>query len=93
MNLFTTRIELHNSNGEDYKTLHQAMQGEGFSRTITDDKGVKYQLPTAEYNRLSALTTQQILDSAKRAAAKTKKTASILVTKSNGRQWDGLPVA
>ena len=88
---FTTRVELHNTNDDDYKTLHKAMEAEGFSRIIVDSKGVRYHLPTAEYNLVADLTLPQVLDSAERAAAKTKRSASILVTKSNGRLWSKLP--
>ncbi len=31
---FTTRVELHNATGEDYNTLHDAMESVGFSRLI-----------------------------------------------------------
>lgn len=90
MSRFTTRVELHKANEEDYKTLHEAMRAEGFSRLIGDREGKKYRLPTAEYNRDAELTKQQVLNSAKRAAAKTSRSASIIVTESNGRVWANL---
>jgi hypothetical protein len=90
---FTTRVELHDADddGDDYKTLHKAMRAEGFSRFITNSTGKKFRLPTAEYNRTADITKQQVLASAKQAAATTGRSASILVTESNGRVWENLP--
>lgn len=89
MKKFTTRVELHKANSEDYDTLHTEMMKEGFSTTIQfeNDDNI-YQLPTAEYNRAGEnLTSQNVLDSAKRAAAKTNKTFSVLVTKADGPRY------
>jgi transcriptional regulator of NAD metabolism len=90
---FTVRVELHHADDDDYETLHSAMEEEGFSRLITSNDGTVYHLPTAEYNRDASLTRQQVLDSAKKAAAKTKKEYGILVTESEGRKWIGLTKA
>jgi len=87
---FTTRVELHDADYDDYETLHAAMQAEGFSRTITAEDNVTYHLPTAEYNRSGNLTRDQVLESAKRAASGTGKRYGVLVTESNGRTWTGL---
>ncbi|WP_461453571.1 hypothetical protein [Mucilaginibacter sp.] len=88
---FTTRVELHKASQEiDYKKLHAEMELEGFLRTIISDDNITYHLPTAEYNKIGNFTRQQILDSAKKAAAKTGKEHSILVTESNGRTWYNL---
>jgi hypothetical protein len=87
---FTVRVELHAADDDDYETLHGAMKTEGFSRRITSGDGITYHLPTAEYNREADLTKEDILESAKRAAAKTSRKAAILVTESNGRIWSGL---
>jgi hypothetical protein len=65
------------------------MEKRGFSRTITSDKGVRYDLPTAEYDRSgSSLTRAEVRDDAK--ASSVTKSYSVLVTKSNGRTWHGL---
>lgn len=89
---FTTRVELHDAvYTSDYDTLHAAMAAEGFIRTITSDEGTTYNLPTAEYNKVGTYTRDQVLESAKRAAAKTGRKYSILVTESNGRKWYNLP--
>ncbi len=51
MSRFTTRVELHNARSyDDYARLHAQMEGRGFTRTIQGDDGVRYQLPSAEYD-------------------------------------------
>jgi hypothetical protein len=89
MTRFTTRVELHHASDDDYEVLHSAMKTEGFSRTITFGD-VSYHLPTAEYNRSGELTTDQVLESAKRAAATTGRNYAVLVTESNSRKIFGL---
>ena len=66
------------------------MEAEGFQRTITSEDGKTYSLPTAEYYRSTHLSRSQVLDSAKRAADKTKKHYGALVTESSGVTWVGL---
>lgn len=90
MATFTTRVELHYANDDDYETLHAAMEKEGFSRTVVSDDGITYHLPTAEYNRSGNLTRKQVLDSAKKASVKTGRSYSVLVTESRGRTWHNL---
>ena len=93
MALFTTRIELHDAKtSEDYENLHTEMAKEGFTRTIQlQGESTIYQLPTAEYNKSAELTTAQVLELAKKAAAKTGKKFSVLVTKADGRrEWYNL---
>lgn len=90
---FTTRVELHNADEDDYEKLHAAMGKEGFSKTIVSSDGITYHLPTAEYDREGNLTRDQVLESAKRAANKTGCTHGVLVTESNGRTWKGLEKA
>jgi hypothetical protein len=89
---FTVRVELHgDASGEVYKTLHTAMEMEGFTRTITETAtGLEFQLPMAEYNITADRTKSQILSSAKRAARQVNRSFSILVTKSAGRIWYNL---
>ncbi|MBA3827845.1 MAG: DUF2622 domain-containing protein [Taibaiella sp.] len=95
VNRFTTRVELHHaSNVGDYNKLHLEMETEGFSRTITWENDINtYHLPTAEYNKFGeSLTGMQVLESAKKAATKTGKTFSVLVTKSAERLAFNLPI-
>ena len=94
---FTTRVELHGADGEAYETLHEEMESRGFTRFIEDEKGHKYQLPTAEYNLDAAATTEQVRDLAVQAAIRAcalhnlNKEPWVLVTKADGsRRWSGL---
>jgi hypothetical protein len=68
------------------------MEAEGFLRTITSGDGTTYQLPTAEYYWVTPLTRSQVLEAAQRAAAKTNKTSSILVTEAQVSTWSGLQI-
>jgi hypothetical protein len=66
------------------------MRGKGFSQTITDNDGVSYHLPHAEYNREGEITRSQVLAAAKQAAASVWADFSVLVTESAGRTWENL---
>jgi Endoribonuclease GhoS len=90
MTQFTVRVELHRANQDDYDALHAAMEKRGFSREITSDSGQTYRLPTAEYNRSSDKTRDEIRDSASAAAKTTGKGFGILVTEAVARCWQGL---
>ena len=92
MSSFTTRVELHYANDNDYDQLHQAMEREGFSRLIQGGDGRWYQLPTAEYNRETELAIETVRESAARAAASTGRNHSVLVSQATSRAWIGLPV-
>jgi translation initiation factor 2B subunit (eIF-2B alpha/beta/delta family) len=92
MSKFITRVELHDAGHEDYAVLHASMKAEGFERTIRASDGTTYHLPTAEYYREDTVTRSQALDAAKRAAAKTKKRFSVIVTEAIASTWDGLAV-
>jgi hypothetical protein len=83
MATFMTRVELHAADDDDYQTLHDAMEAEGFVRTITSEDGIKYHLPDAEYHRDANLTRGQVCDSAKRAASKTGKKFGVIVTQAD----------
>jgi hypothetical protein len=87
---FMVRVELHGADEDDYETLHEAMEDEGFARRISSDDGELYHLPTAEYYREGDLSRQDVLDEAKSAVAKTKKKAGILVTRARSFKWFGL---
>jgi hypothetical protein len=82
---FITRVELHGRPGsEDYDKLHNAMGSCGFSRTIALDEPATYQLPTAEYYRSAeSLTSFQVLNEARGAAASVWKDHSVLVAETN----------
>jgi hypothetical protein len=90
---FTVRVELHDADDDDYSSLHEAMEEEGFVRWIMGGDGSKDRLPTAEYNMAnSELTRSEVLTRAKRAAnsVKSSPTPWIIVTEAVGRSWSGL---
>ena len=96
MSSFTTRIELHGLHHDhpSYLTLHSEMIKEKFSQTIVATDGSEFHLPPAEYNKIGTYTTDQVLQSAMKAANEivkdTKFTFSILVTGSSERTWYNL---
>jgi hypothetical protein len=92
---FTTRIELHDADAEDYAKLHEAMEAAGFSRTITSSDGTRYELPNAEYNfSHTTMTADQVRDKAAAAAIAVKRNPAVLVTSNSGaRSWHGLKKA
>ena len=90
---FTVRVELHKANSDDYENLHEYMEHEGFVRyVVNSNDGVKYQLPTAEYNFTSTGDKAAVLKKAKQAASRTGKKYMVLVTQSDGRTWFNLPI-
>lgn len=59
--------------GEDYDRLHEAMEAQGFKRSITSDDGVAYDLPTAEYYYEGNVTRNNVLEKTKVAAEEQAK--------------------
>jgi hypothetical protein len=90
MTSYTTRVELHAATYTDYEILHSRMHSEGFSRQITSDNGVTYQLPTAEYDISGYMTESDVLERAERAIRATGKLGAVLVTTATSRMWRGL---
>lgn len=78
MSFYITRVELHSATYQDYERLHTEMGQAGFSRTITDDKGVVYQMPTAEYTYTGSESVEVVRNAAKRAADATGRTSIVL---------------
>jgi hypothetical protein len=87
---FTTRVELHNANYNDYLGLHAGMERRQFHRIIQSDGGQLFHLPTAEYDSHGDLGVGDVLELAKAAASETGKSASIIVTEAVRRQWFNL---
>jgi hypothetical protein len=87
---YMVRIELHGASYFDYERLHGEMKTEGFDRTIVSDTGIKYHLPLAEYYCSTSLTSPNVLESVRRAVARTSKVAGITVAESSSVRWDGL---
>jgi hypothetical protein len=90
MQLFITRVELHNADESDYESLHEAMRAEGFSQKIKSGEGEVYHLPTAEYSLSSNAGRSSVLSAAKRAAAKTGCDYEVLVSETTYCTWYGL---
>ncbi|MBN3755903.1 type V toxin-antitoxin system endoribonuclease antitoxin GhoS [Paraburkholderia sp. Tr-20389] len=90
MTKFTTRVELHDGESDDYEKLHGAMEKQGFSRYIADSKGNRYHLPTAEYNYDGTATRDEVLSKAKTAAKSTGLEFEVIVTESVARVWHNL---
>ena len=90
MSKFITRVELHNAEGGDYVTLHQAMESAGFTRTIRGDNGVLYHLPWAEYYCDVNGTAEAVLEAAKNAVAQTRRFGGVLVSELVRAVWNGL---
>lgn len=91
MPTFTTRVELHDVEGSDYDTLHEAMEAQGFSRHVVDGKtGIRRHLLMAEYSISGRFTLVQVRKKAQDAASVTGRSFSVLVTESKGRSWSGL---
>jgi len=83
---FTTRVELYGkATWDDYEKLHSAMAKEGFSRTIKwENDDTIYQMPHAEYNRNAEMASDEVRDSAVKAAASVWKDFAVLVTMASG---------
>lgn len=90
---FTVRVELHDAQWPDYVALHAAMQRQGFSRQIRADNGLTYEMPWAEYDATSTLSSMDVLGVAQRAANSTGKKNSVFVTEAKARTWSGLALA
>ena len=87
---YTTRVELHDAEEEDYETLHEAMEDRGFTRTIKRRDGTTYKLPSEEYNYEGEIKIGEVLEDAKSAAATTGLEYGILVSEAPKRRWHGL---
>jgi hypothetical protein len=87
---FLTRVELHMANAEDYQRLHEAMETRRFSRTIVDNKGVRYHLPTAEYYSFGEIDANSVADLAKGAVAAIGKTGAVITANFVDARWNGL---
>ncbi|RRB04929.1 hypothetical protein [Larkinella rosea] len=84
---FTVRIELHDASLQDFENLYSAMIDEGFTDIIKSDTGKQYRMLPAEYDFDGHLTLEQVLYTAKQAAAKTGKKYAVFVAESKRRTW------
>ena len=91
---FLTRVELHDAVWPDeyISRLHLAMSREGFSKTITDEKGIVYELPVGEYYKRTGEDVEQVIERAKKAATATGKKFGIIVGDCTDLKWSGLTI-
>lgn len=92
MSKFSVRVELRHSESADYDKLHEKMEANGFSRTVTiTSTGVVKYLPSAEYSYESEnKTPAQVGELAESIALQVKPNPKIMVTKSAGRYYANL---
>ena len=88
---FITRVELHDyATGDEYETLHTAMQKEGFIRNILATDGKYYHMLTAEYNMNANIPAEDVRALAVKAAKTTGKRHSVFVSEIQRCVWIGL---
>lgn len=91
MTNYVTRVELRGSpTGEDYQTLHDAMEAKGFARTIKADNGAVYKMPHAMYYVDSNLTASQVREHASKAADSVWAKNRVLTCEAPSMSWTGL---
>jgi endoribonuclease GhoS-like protein len=92
---YLTRVELLDTIWPDeyVNRLHPAMSREGFSKTITDEKGIVYELPIAEYYKRTSEDVEQVIERAKKAAMTIGKKFGIIVGDCTNLKWSGLAIA
>jgi len=86
---FITRVELHGVQHDDkvYQILHDAMEANGFKRTIKSGNGKTYHMLTAEYEITGNYTANSVLESAQKATTKTGKKYSVFVSEIVMATW------
>ncbi|APR40015.1 type V toxin-antitoxin system endoribonuclease antitoxin GhoS [Paraburkholderia sp. SOS3] len=90
MESFLVRVELHGAADDDYEALHVQMAVFGFWRTITDTKGVTYELPPATYWGQSQYGTSRVVDFAHAACSIVGRRASIVASLTADTWFNGL---
>jgi hypothetical protein len=93
MSKFLVRVELHGSGWDDYETLHAEMADRGFSREVTGDNGLTYQLPTAEYVIHTDSGLESVRTLASEAAQTTGRKFGVIVAEYSRSAWVGLEYA
>jgi hypothetical protein len=85
------RITLHLRHGDDswtlYDNLHRLMSEEGFSRQIDSNEGDWYHLPDGEYIFPDSPAVETVIAMARKAATRTEREFSVLVTQSSRCTW------
>jgi hypothetical protein len=81
---FIVRVQLVDSDSDNYPPLWEAMEEEGFSRTVIDSKGTVYRLPHGTYRTEEASSAGAILAKARSAVKSLGLKARILVVPRGG---------
>lgn len=93
MPFFVSRIELHDvsphTSRETYQKLHDAMESEGFTRTVNHG-GVSMHLPPGEYALNRELTADQVHARAVAAAKRVGKPFEAITNQSSNFRETGL---
>lgn len=87
---YLVRVELHSATWDDYETLHAEMAERGFSREITGNNGLTYQLPTAEYDIEAESGLESVRALAADAARATRRKFGVIVAEYSRSGWVGL---
>ncbi len=91
MAMFITRVELLYADEKDYQKLEAAMKALHFYRSIQDPaSGISYYLPDNMYFSSGPDDAAFVLQLAKSAARKTKRTYSVLTIRSDTTSFSGL---
>ena len=92
---YLTRVQFHEAKSPDdfIGRLNTAMAREGFSKTITDEKGIVYELPIAEYYKSTSENIEQVIERAKKAVTTTGKKFGVIVGDCTNLKWSGLTIA
>ena len=90
---YLVRVELHGATREDYLRLHSEMANRGFSREVTSDDGLTYQLPTAEYLIYTSSGLEEVRALAAAAATVTGRNFGVIVAEYSRSAWVGLAYA
>ncbi|MGX8041285.1 type V toxin-antitoxin system endoribonuclease antitoxin GhoS [Proteus mirabilis] len=90
MAMFIVRVELPDANYSDYQALYDLMESYGFSKQITGDNGVVYNLPDAEYYCNGDYDIEAVSSTAFQVAQSVRANAKVLVTEAERIRWTGL---
>ncbi|HEM8306957.1 MULTISPECIES: DUF2622 domain-containing protein [Providencia] len=90
MAMFIVRVELPNADYSDYQRLYDLMEGYGFTKQITGDDGVQYDLPDAEYYYNGTYDIEAVSSTAFKVAKSVRTNAKVLVTEAERIKWTGL---
>lgn len=90
---YLVRVELHGATWDSYEALHAEMAARGFSREITGDNGLSYQLPTAEYVIHAGGGLEGVRALAAEAAKTTGRKFGVIVAEYSRSAWVGLSYA